>query len=125
MKILADKEVRQYELTFLLPGELTSVELKKIQESLFELVTKHKGAVVSQSEWGKKELAYTIKHTGKKHTQAEYFHWVVEFAPVRVTAFEQDLRLRSDLLRYLLVTARQEVTINTEKYSNNELEEKE
>ncbi len=125
MKILADKVARQYELSFLLPAELTSVDLKKIHESLSELVAKHKGSVVSQAEWGKKELAYTFKHAGKKYTQAEFFHWVVEFLPAKVTVFEQDLRLRSDLIRYLLVTARPEVVIGTEKYSNNELEEKE
>ena len=106
MKIVADKKIRDYELTFLLSSSLTSAESKKIQESLASLVVKHKGELKSQTEWGKKTLTYTIKFAGKRYNEANYFHWLLKFETSSLAKFEHDLRLEQSILRYLLVLAR-------------------
>ena len=123
MKIIVDKKVRAYELTFLLRSDLTSAEIKKIQESLVALVAKHKGELKSQTEWGKKALAYTIKSTGKRYTEADFFHWVIQFETSHLAKFEHDLRLEQAILRYLLVLARETGADKAESNTNYAAEE--
>jgi len=106
MKIIADKKVREYELTFVLSASLTSAESKKIVDNLAELVVKHKGEVISQADWGKKSLAYTIKKSGKRYTEANFFHWVIKFETTGLLGFRNNLELEQSLLRHLLVLAR-------------------
>lgn len=106
MKIVADKQARHYELTFLLPSELTSSEVKKTHELIAGLIAKHEGEIIEQKDWGQKDLAYTMKMSGKKYTQANYYHWQLGFLPAKVISFEREMKLLTGVLRYLLVLAR-------------------
>lgn len=105
IEILPVKRMRQYELTFLVPSGLTSTEIKKTLESIQSLVEKHKGKITSQEEWGKRTLAYTIKKGGKRYTEANYYHWLVEIDAKQVPALERSLVLSLDILRSLLLVA--------------------
>lgn len=106
MKIVADKQARHYELTFLLPSELTSSEVKKAHEVIAGLIAKHEGEITEQQDWGQKDLAYTMKMGGKRFKQANYYHWQLSFLPTKVTGFEKEMKLQTGILRYLLVLAR-------------------
>ncbi len=105
LQLTADKRVRQYELTFLVPASLTSTETSQVDETIAGLVKKHKFSVVSQEDWGKKDLAYPIKHSGTRHTQALYKHWALEGDATQAQPLERDLYLQTQLLRHLLVVA--------------------
>ncbi len=105
MQIPSDKRMKQYELTYLVSAQLTSDEVKAIDSAVEKLITKHKGSVKNREEWGKRDLAYTIKHGGKKHDQAAYTHVVVEFETSAAFAFEKDLYLNQSVLRHLFVIA--------------------
>lgn len=107
--IIADPKVRHYELTFLLQAGLTSAEVKKIAESLVEILTKHQMTVSVQQDWGKKELAYTLKYGAKKQTEALYHHWVITGPASAMSALEKDLTLFHSFMRYLLVVADSQV----------------
>ena len=108
--------VRQYELTFLLP---TTADAVKIGKSMEATVKKQGGSVISQEDWGKKQLAYTIKHSGERYSQANYFHWILEMPADKLKAFDKQLVLNATLLRYLLVLAEEipavEIVEETEK----------
>lgn len=103
MKILSEKINRQYELTFLVSASLTNTEATKVVTEVEALVAKHQGKVAKKDDWGKKKLAYKIKHLGKSHAEALYTHLVLEFESKQVPAFEKDLKLNQNLIRYLLV----------------------
>ncbi len=97
--------VRQYELTFVIPGDRTSVQVAAVDTAVKTLAKKHKIKVVSEEDWGKKELAYTIVHNTKRHDEGYYHHFVLETEASNVRDFEQDISLNQDVMRHLLVIA--------------------
>jgi ribosomal protein S6 len=105
MKIIKDPRVRKYELTYLVPAGLTSDEVKKINETIVELVKKAKGKLLNTTDWGKKELAYTIKHEGKRQNEAIYTHLELELDSTQTPKLETDLRIQPQVMRSLLVVA--------------------
>lgn len=98
-------ESRQYFLTYLLPSGYTETELNGFKKEIAEIVTKHQGSIVSTEEWGKKKLAYSIKHSGKWHTEGVYMHLVIAVDPTSINDLEHDVYLNTHLLRHLLVLA--------------------
>lgn len=107
MKIPAAEKSRSYELTYLIPGDKTSVQVTSVETAIKRLAKKHQVSVVSEEDWGKREMAYTIKHGGARQTEAHYKHAVLEADPANVQAFEKDLYLNTDVMRHLLVLAEQ------------------
>lgn len=105
MQIPTDKRVKTYELTYLISGSLTGDEVQSITASVEKLIAKHKGSIKNQEDWGKKPMAYMIKHAGKRHTEAVYKHIIVEFETHNAFAFEKELYLNQELLRHLFVIA--------------------
>lgn len=97
--------MRSYFVTYLLPVAYTEAELAGLKDGVLGLVAKHKGKVTTTDEWGKKKLAYKIKHAGKWQTEAHYVHLTVELEPDQVQALEQDLYLQPAVIRHLVVKA--------------------
>ncbi|MFZ5376269.1 MAG: 30S ribosomal protein S6 [Patescibacteria group bacterium] len=123
MKIVKEANKRQYELTFLLDPTLTDTERKDIEKKVQSLVKKHHGDVISEEDWGKKTLAYTIKKKGKKYQEATYSHWVVEFVSTEAPEFEKDLFLNQDIVRHLLVLAEEDSVAGSQTEQMEELAE--
>lgn len=105
IKIIADKQTKLYELTYLLPIDFTDAQQSSANESILKIITKYKGKVIQTQDWGKKELAYKIRHQGKLHDEASYNHQIVKFSPDKVQAFERELLLEETILRHLLVVS--------------------
>ncbi len=105
MELVKDKRVRKYELTYLLPGALTSSEVATAKEAIVSLLKKNKVAILSQEDWGKKELAYPIKYKSKKQNEAYYTHMVLEADSLDIPKFENDLYLKQEVIRHLIVIA--------------------
>lgn len=96
---------RNYFLTYLVPTTYTDSEIRTIKDGMTSLVSKHQGRVVSNTDWGKKKMAYKIKHAGKWYTDAVYVHLVVELPASEVNALERDVYLNTQIMRHLLVIA--------------------
>lgn len=105
MKLKAIPVVRQYELTYLVPVDKTTAEQSVFAEQIIQEIKKGGGEIISQDDWGKRPLAYTIKQNKVRHTEAIYFHVVFSMDTARISDFESTLRLNQDLIRYLLVVA--------------------
>jgi len=103
MKIIKDARVRHYELTYLVPADLTSEEAKKAAEVVLGLIKKAKGKVLNSIDWGKKELSYMIKHAGERQYEAVYTHLELELDAANVQQLDLDLKILPELMRYLLV----------------------
>lgn len=96
---------RSYYLTYLLPDSLTETELSAQKQTITDLVTRHKGAVITVEDWGKKKMAYKIRHAGKWYYEANYVHFTLSLDPHQVTAFERDVYLQPQVMRHLLVVS--------------------
>ena len=105
IKIVADKQTKLYELTYLLPADFTDSKRATASESILKLITKHKGEVLQTQDWGKRELAYKLKHQGKFYTEAVYTHLVIKFLPAKVQAFEREVLLEGEVMRHLVVVS--------------------
>lgn len=105
MKIPKVDTTRQYELTLLVAPSYTDSELTKLKEEVSELVTKNKGEVVSQEDWGKRPLAYKLKRAGRRYEEAVYLHFVIEMQAEKAASLERAVRLHNQVLRHLLVIA--------------------
>ncbi len=105
MKIPPKKVVRRYELTYIVPGNRTSVQVAAANTAVKALAEKGKISVIKEEDWGKKELAYAIRHQGENHREGYYHHLVIEADPAKIASFERNLQLNNDVMRHLLVIA--------------------
>ncbi len=103
MKIPEEKRIRIYELTCLVSVEHTKEELDSIKEVVSNVITNSSGKIKEIEEWGKKDLAYTIKTGGKSFDQALYFHFVFEAEADNATAIKDNINITENIIRYLLV----------------------
>lgn len=115
MKYPVAQTTRSYELTYLIPGDKTSAQISSIDNVIKKLVKKHELNIVAEEDWGKLQMAYSIKHAGAVHSEAYYQHLVFEASPASISGFEQELRLVGDVMRYLLVLAESEAGSNIEE----------
>lgn len=92
--------MKQYELLYALPGELTDAELKGRRERVDALI-KAAGTVSLNDYAGKIKLAYPVG----AHRYGHYV--VVRFSaePAAIAKLDADLRLENDVIRHMLVSA--------------------
>lgn len=120
MKIIADVQPRTYEVTYLLPDSFTDAERSQIDEEIASTIQKKfKGQIESSEDWGKKRMAYAIKHNNASQTQAYYTHLLVELDPEQAPQLERALQLHAQVMRHLVVKTD---TIKTETASSTETE---
>lgn len=110
MKVLASPRVRQYELTYLVPNSLPSSDVSKTNEAVEKLLKKHSIKILSQEDWGKKNLAYPIKYKSVKNYEAFYTHMVLETNAAKIGKFEKGLYLIQEVIRHLIVLAEKETS---------------
>ena len=115
MELVQDLRMRQYELTYLLPEDLTVAESAQTKKAIEDLLKKHSITIVSQDDWGRKELAYPIKYKSKKQHEANYTHLVVKAEALNVPKFEKELYLNQDVIRHLIILADQKVAIKAKE----------
>ncbi len=91
--------MREYELTVLIHPDLES-NLEKALEKIRGIITENKGKVVSEDNWGKKRLAYTI--SGQDF--AVYVQFQLELPSESVNKIDSVLNITDESLRHLLVS---------------------
>ncbi len=90
---------KQYETIYILRGDLTEENEKKVQDRIAEIVVRHQGRIESAKDLGKKPLAYRIA----KHTKGHYFQLNFFGSGLVVDELERHLRLTEDVIRFLTV----------------------
>ncbi len=103
MKIPVEKRVRVYELTYLISPDFSKEKIEEIKDKVTKMIEKANGKVSEVEEWGKKELAYTIKKAGNKFEVANFFHFVFETEANQIATLRNELDIEEELIRYLLV----------------------
>lgn len=100
MAKVKSSEIPHYELLYIICNKYTEDEIKPICESVNKLIEKYEGKVTYTEEWGKKKLAYPIKHFGHGY----YFLNEFDMPSRSVNGLNNELRLSSELLRHVIVS---------------------
>jgi len=91
--------MKEYELTVLIHPDLEA-DLETPLGVIRDIVTKNKGKVVSEDNWGKKRLAYRIA----REDFAVYVQLQLELPAAAVAKVDSTLNITDSVLRHLLVS---------------------
>jgi small subunit ribosomal protein S6 len=91
--------VRDYEIVYVIRPDLSEEERSAKVDRIHSLITDNGGEVGKVEDWGKRVLAYEIRHLTEGH------YGITEFRllPSAVVTIEGRLNIDEDLLRYQIV----------------------
>jgi small subunit ribosomal protein S6 len=96
--VIAEK-LNNYELIVILKPDLDNVKVDIVLESITKFISGKGGAVKDIQSWGKRRLAYPIKHFG----EGIYFLFNMQARASQNKELETNLKISEDVLRHLLV----------------------
>lgn len=91
--------MKNYELTIVLPGDVTAAKKKKTVEIVEKIITTLKGKIKKSDEWGKLDLAYPID----EKESGVFIHSRLELESGVAKELAAKLKMEEGLMRYLLV----------------------
>jgi len=108
-----------YELGFLLVPEITEEKLPEAFGAIKDVVQKHGGVAISEEFPKHMALAYTIERPFnnkiERYNEA-FFSWIkFELAADALKALDAELRLRGDVVRFLVVKTVRENTMSAKR----------
>jgi small subunit ribosomal protein S6 len=92
-------QLRDYELVVIINPEVADDGIDGIVDNISRLVTKDGGTVDEVDRWGKRKLAYPIKH----FLEGNYVLVRCKMQPASGKGLEASLRISEEVLRHLLV----------------------
>ena len=96
---IVEEKQREYELVVIISPKVENESLDTLVDNVSRLIT-DKGGVISQMEqWGKRKLAYPIKH----FLEGNYILYQFKMEPTFNKALEANLEITEGILRYLLI----------------------
>jgi small subunit ribosomal protein S6 len=114
--------IGHYEILFIMPNKFTEDEAKTIIGNVEKVIADNGGQISYREYWGKKKLAYEIKHN------AYGYYSLCEFDLEKNTLaiIDQNLRLSTDVLRHQIVIkkAKSEAELAKDKKINAKIEAK-
>jgi small subunit ribosomal protein S6 len=94
-----DKKLRDYELVVIISPEVANEAADSITDGISRFITDNGGTVSAVEPWGKKKLAYPIKH----FMEGSYVLTRFKLQPKFTKQLEASLQISEDVLRHLLV----------------------
>ena len=94
-----DKQLRDYELVVIISPEVADDALDSVIDNISRFITENGGTVSNVDQWGKRKLAYPIKH----FMEGSYVLTRFRLKPTLGKALEANLRISEEVLRHLLV----------------------
>lgn len=91
--------MHSYELITIISPEITEGGLAASLEKVSQFITTKGGAIMEQKQWGKRKLAYPIRH----FREGNYVQTQFKLAPELTAGLEANLRISEEVLRHLLV----------------------
>ncbi len=98
-KVDTQEKLNGYELTVILRPELSEEKLTASIENIKKFITDKGGVISDTKSWGKRRLAYPIKHA----IEGNYILLTFTMKPNQNRELETSLRISEDVLRHLLV----------------------
>jgi len=94
-----DKQLHDYELAVIISPEVGDEALDSVIDNVSRFITENGGTVSDVERWGKKKLAYPIKHS----IEGSYVLTRFQLRPTFSKELETNLRISEDVLRHLLI----------------------
>jgi small subunit ribosomal protein S6 len=100
-KATEDKRLQDYELVYIVNPDVAEDALEAQVNGISQLITSRDGVIDSVDRWGKKKLAYPLKH----YLEGNYILTKFKISPARLKEIETNLKISEEVLRHLLVKA--------------------
>lgn len=94
-----DKRFYDYELTFIVSPEVVDDALEAVIDGISQFITSKEGTISDVERWGKRRLAYPIKH----FSEGSYVLTRFKMNPVWSRELEANLEISEEILRHLLI----------------------
>lgn len=94
-----DTRSQEYELVYILSPEMSDEALETRVNGITQFITDKDGAVDNVDKWGKKKLAYPIKH----FLEGNYVLTKFKMSPAKCKELEANLHISEDIVRHLLI----------------------
>jgi small subunit ribosomal protein S6 len=88
-----------YELVFIVHPEVADDALDPLINNITQYITEKAGTVVEVARWGRKKLAYPIKHL----MEGSYILIKFKLDPSANKELETNLKISEKIIRYLLI----------------------
>ena len=89
----------RYEIMFIVKNTIEEEKVKKIADSLKDLITNDKGNIIDFKEMGKRKLAYP----NKKEVTGTYYVMTVEANHDTIKEFSRKVSINENVLRHLVI----------------------
>jgi small subunit ribosomal protein S6 len=100
-KVVRDKKLQDYELIYILNPEMAEDALENRINNISQFITAREGVISDVQKWGKKKLAYPIKH----FLEGYYVLAKFQTKPAKAKELEANLRISEEVIRHLLIKA--------------------
>ncbi len=94
-----DEQLRDYEMVLVISPELDEDKFNTTLNKINQLIADVGGEVSDVKQWGKRRLAYPIKH----FSEGNYVLTQLKLKPTLNKEVEAKLQIHEEVLRYLLV----------------------
>ncbi len=91
--------MREYEIVYVIRPDLADEQRSAKVERIQSLITENGGELVKTEEWGRRVLAYQIRH----YTDGVYVFTEFRLPPAAVKTIGERLNIDEELLRYQIV----------------------
>jgi small subunit ribosomal protein S6 len=91
--------VNDYELVFIVHPEVADDALDPLINNVTQYITGKNGTVIEVARWGRKKLAYPIKHV----LEGNYILIKFKLDPAANKELETNLKISEKIIRYLLI----------------------
>ena len=94
-----ETKLRDYELTVVYSADSSEEKIESFVDGISRYVTGRGGEMTEVKRWGKRRLAYPIKHV----IDGFYILYFFKMKPEDGRELENNLRISEDVLRHLLI----------------------
>ncbi len=94
-----EKKGNDYELVIIVHPEVADDALDPLINGITQYVTGKAGTVIEVARWGRKKLAYPIKHV----MEGTYVLFKFQLDPSANKELENNLKISEKIIRYLLI----------------------
>lgn len=106
--------MRPYEMMIVLAPDIPEDELEPTIDTIESYVTRFGGEVIAinrDSPWGRRRLAYPIRHAGRDVRDGFYALYYFDVEPTAITEIEREIRLNDRIIRHMIIALEEQVTI--------------
>ena len=94
-----DSRLQEYELIYIIRPDAAEEAIETRIEGVNQYITGKEGIISETQKWGKKKLAYPIKH----FLEGNYILTRFQMSPSQCKELETNLKISEEVLRHLLV----------------------